>query len=51
MEINIVCFLQTPLNETLTTSDVKNLTIITKVGCSLSMLFLGVALFMHFLVR
>ncbi|CAJ1078345.1 adhesion G-protein coupled receptor G5-like [Xyrichtys novacula] len=43
--------LLTPLNETITSSDLNNLTIITQVGCSLSLLFLAVLLFMHFLVR
>lgn len=51
MRCALLCFLQTPLNETISDSDFKNLTIITQVGCGLSMFFLAIVLFMHFLSR
>lgn len=51
MRCAFLCFLQTPLNETISASDFKNLTIITQVGCGLSMFFLAIVLFMHFLSR
>ncbi|XP_051264813.1 adhesion G-protein coupled receptor G2 isoform X2 [Dicentrarchus labrax] len=58
--VNITCqcshltffaILLTPLNETISSSDLNRLTIITQVGCGLSMFFLGTVLFMHCLMR
>ncbi|XP_041660673.1 adhesion G-protein coupled receptor G5-like [Cheilinus undulatus] len=49
--LTFFAILLTPLNETISSSDLKNLTIITQVGCSVSMLSLGTILFMHFLIR
>ncbi|KAK9531313.1 hypothetical protein VZT92_010746 [Zoarces viviparus] len=49
--LTFFAILLAPLNETIASADLKNLTIITKVGCGLSMFFLGVVLFMHFLMR
>ncbi|XP_058470165.1 adhesion G-protein coupled receptor G2-like [Solea solea] len=43
--------LLTPLNETISSPDLNNLTTITQVGCGLSMFFLCIALFMHYLLR
>lgn len=43
--------LLTPLNETISSSDLNNLTIITQVGCGLSVFFLGIILFLYFLIR
>ncbi|TKS76370.1 Adhesion G-protein coupled receptor G2 [Collichthys lucidus] len=40
----------TPLNKTISSTDLSNLTIITQVGCGLSMFFLAIVLFMHCLL-
>ncbi|XP_042245957.1 adhesion G-protein coupled receptor G2-like [Thunnus maccoyii] len=49
--LTFFAILLAPLNETISSSDLNALTIITQVGCGLSMFFLGIVLFMHFLMR
>ncbi|TMS12474.1 Adhesion G-protein coupled receptor G4 [Larimichthys crocea] len=48
--LTFFAILLTPLNETISSTDLSNLTIITQVGCGLSMFFLGIVLFMHCLL-
>ncbi|XP_053301625.1 adhesion G-protein coupled receptor G2 isoform X1 [Pleuronectes platessa] len=49
--LTFFAILLAPPNQTISSTDLKNLTIITKVGCGLSMFFLCIVLFMHFLIR
>ncbi|XP_038133491.1 adhesion G-protein coupled receptor G2-like [Cyprinodon tularosa] len=43
--------LLTPLNQTISSHDLNILTMITQVGCGFSIFFLGIILFMYFLIR
>ncbi|XP_054910446.1 adhesion G-protein coupled receptor G2-like isoform X2 [Poeciliopsis prolifica] len=43
--------LLTPINQTISSSDLNILTIITQAGCGLSIFFLGIILFMYCLIR
>ncbi|XP_030577852.1 adhesion G-protein coupled receptor G2-like [Archocentrus centrarchus] len=49
--LTFFAILLAPLNETIPSDDFNRLTIITQVSCGLSMFFLAVVLFMHFLSR
>ncbi|XP_029352936.1 adhesion G-protein coupled receptor G2-like [Echeneis naucrates] len=49
--LTFFAILLAPLNETISSGDLARLTTITQVGCGLSMFFLSIALFMHFLFR
>ncbi|XP_062415681.1 adhesion G-protein coupled receptor G2-like [Pungitius pungitius] len=49
--LTFFAILLVPLNESISSSDLNNLTTITRVGCGVSMFFLSIVLFMHFLFR
>ncbi|XP_014906751.1 adhesion G-protein coupled receptor G2-like [Poecilia latipinna] len=49
--LTFFAILMTPINETISSSDLNILTIITQAGCGLSIFFLGIILFMYCLIR
>ncbi|XP_045917370.1 adhesion G-protein coupled receptor G2-like [Micropterus dolomieu] len=49
--LTFFAILMAPPNETVSSSNLNNLTIITQVGCGLSMFFLGIVFYMHFFQR